>query len=270
MSNIFLTIKTRFQPFLRNKHMQNNRFILAGLLAIALTACGGGGGDDDGVKVNQPTNGGDNATQELDIGYKIYSNGKRVDDEDDEHADEHPQNRLNVMNLDGRNLVIIPDNVKSQGVLRLEDSTTKRWVGGADLSYARYGVVSYIKENKDYLFFQGIQTKEKDMPTDNGVKYSGNAVAYRIADRALDKGTVEFTANFKDKKMSGSIKLDNFGTLKYDTISIEENEFHGSQWDGKTTNKIQGSFYGAKAAEMAGGFDGQGIKGTFGAKKQSK
>ena len=127
-----------------------------------------------------------------------------------------------------------------------------------------------IKENKDYLFFQGIQTKEKDMPTDNGVKYSGNAVAYRIADRALDKGTVEFTANFKDKKMSGSIKLDNFGTLKYDTISIEENEFHGSQWDGKIANKIQGSFYGAKAAEMAGGFDGQGIKGTFGAKKQSK
>lgn len=40
--------------------MQNNRFILASLLAFALTACGGGGGGDDGVQVNQPTQQGDN------------------------------------------------------------------------------------------------------------------------------------------------------------------------------------------------------------------
>ena len=250
--------------------MQNNRLILAGLLAFALTACGGGGGDD-GVKVNPQTNGGDNVTQELDIGYKIYSNGQRVDDDDEDNAaDLHPQNRLNVMNLDGRNLVIIPNGVQSKGILRTEDSTMKRWVGGADLSYARYGVVSYVKENKDYLFFQGIETKEKDMPTDNGVKYSGNAVAYRIADRALDKGTVSFTADFKDRKMTGSINLEKFGTLKYDDIKIDGNEFDGIQWNATTANTIEGSFYGKNAAEMAGGFDGQGIKGTFGAKKQSK
>ena len=249
--------------------MQSNRLILAILLTFALTACGGGGGDD-GVKVNPQTNGGDNVTQELDVGYKIFSNGIEVDDEEEDNAgDLYPQNRLNVMNLDGRNLVIIPDGVQSQSILRTEDSTMRRWVG-ANLSYARYGVIAFDKEKKDYLFFQGIETKEKDMPTDNGVKYSGYAVAYRIADRALDKGTVSFTADFKDKKMTGSINLDNFGTLKYDNINIDEHECDGIQWDGKTTNKIQGSFYGEKAAEMAGGFDGQGIKGTFGAKKQSK
>ena len=134
--------------------------------------------------------------------YKIYSNGIEVDDEEEDNAgDLYPQNRLNVMNLDGRNLVIIPN--KETGIVNRNANGVSGLVGGGELSYARYGVLSF-SDKKDYIFVQGIEsqkTKKTDMPNTNGVKYSGNAVAYRLADRALDKGTVEFTANFKDKKI---------------------------------------------------------------------
>lgn len=248
---------------------------LTALSVFALAACGGGGSDSP-VQTTQPTKQPNNtkptthvADGKLDVEYEIYRNGREIDD--DKAEDKYPQNRLNVMNLDGRNLVIIPDGLQSQGILRLEDSTIKRWVGGADLSYARYGVISYLKENKDYIFVQGIEsqeTKKWDMPNTNGVIYKGNAVAYRISDGALDKGTVEFTANFaaKNKNMNGSIKLEKFGTLTYNNIKIDGNDFEG----GAGLRKIDGNFYGPQATEMAGEFEDKGIIGVFGAKKQGK
>ena len=259
---------------------------LTALSVFALAACGGGGSDspvqttqstkqDNNVKPQQSQQQSQKPQQQqqqqqvkLDVEYEIYRNGKEINN-DDAAEDKYPQNRLNVMNLDGRNLVIIPDGVQSKGILRLEDSTMKRWVGGADLSYARYGVISYLKENKDYIFVQGVEsqeTKKWDMPNTNGVIYKGNAVAYHISDGALDKGTVTFTANFKNKNMSGSINLKQFGTLSFDNIKIDGNDFEG----GSGARKIEGDFYGAKAAEMAGEFEAKdkGIIGVFGAKKQ--
>ena len=250
---------------------------LTALSVFALAACGGGGSDSP-VQTTQPTKQPNNtkpstpvADGKLDVEYEIYRNGREIDD--DKAEDKYPQNRLNVMNLDGRNLVIIPDGVQSKGILRLEDRTMKRWVGGADLSYARYGVISYLKENKDYIFVQGIEsqeTKKLDMPNTNGVIYKGNAVAYRISDGTLDKGTVEFTANFaaKSKNMNGSINLEKFGTLTYNNIKIDGNDFEGKSG----ARKIDGDFYGPKAAEMAGEFEAKdkGIIGVFGAKKQGK
>ena len=253
--------------------MQNNRFILAGLLAIALTACGGGGGDDDGVKVNQPTNGGDNATQKVNnVSYMKFSEGQRIKGDD---SGEFPQ--LNIMNLDGRNLEIIPANVSSKSTIQTNDSNISRLVG-ANLSYARYGVISYKKDKRDYIFWQGILTQENDMPNVNNVQYNGYAVGYRRADGATDKGTSSFTAHFKDKKMTGTIKLEKFGTFQFDDIKIDKNTFEGTQ-EVKVPNQslptyhnISGGFYGAKAEEVAGGFfnSGKEIIGTFGAKKQSK
>ena len=241
---------------------------LTALSVFALAACGGGGSDSP-VQTTQPTKQPNNtkptthvADGKLDVEYEIYRNGREIDD--DKAEDKYPQNRLNVMNLDGRDLVIIPN--KETGIVNRNANGVKGLVGGGDLSYARYGVLSF-NDKKDYIFVQGIEsqeTKKWDMPNTNNVTYTGNAVAYRISNGELDKGTVKF----KNPNMNGSINLEKFGTLTYNNIKIVGNDFEG----GAGLRKIDGDFYGPKAAEMAGEFEAKdkGIIGVFGAKKQGK
>lgn len=249
---------------------------LTALSVFALAACGGGGSDSP-VQTTQSTKQPNNtkpstpvADGKLDVEYDIYRNGREIK-HDDAAEDRYQQNRLNVMNLDGKNFTIIPNNEK--GIVNRNANGVSGLVGGGELSYARYGVLSFSNDKKDYIFVQGVEsqeTKKWDMPNTNGVIYKGNAVAYHISDGALDKGTVTFTANFADKNpnMSGSINLEKFGILKYNNIKIDGNDFEG----GSGARKIEGDFYGAKAAEMAGEFEAKdkGIIGVFGAKKQGK
>ena len=262
------------------KTMNAKLFALTALSVLALAACGGGGGSDSPVQTTQPTKQDNNvnpqpnpkpnpqppaADGKLDVEYDIYHNGIEIE-HDDAAEDHYQQNRLNVMNLDGRDFKIIPN--KQTGIVSRNENGANGLVGGGELSYARYGVLSF-SDKKDYIFVQGIEsqkTKKTDMPNTNGVKYSGNAVAYRISDGKKDQGTVTFTANFADKNpnMNGVIKLNTFGTFTYNNIEIDGNDFEG----GSGARKIEGDFYGEKAKEMAGEFKVNGIKGVFGAKKQ--
>ena len=272
------------------KTMNAKLFALTALSVLALAACGGGGGSDSPVQTTQETKQPNNVQQQqqqkpqqqsqqqsqqqqpvtgkLDVEYDIYRNGREIND-DDAAEDRYQQNRLNVMNLDGREFVIIPN--KQTSIVSRNENGANGLVGGGELMYARYGVLSFSDKNdkKDYIFVQGIEsqkTKKWDMPNTNGVKYSGNAVAYRISDGKKDQGTVTFTANFADRNpnMNGVIKLNTFGTFTYNNIKIDGNDFEG----GSGARKIEGDFYGEKAKEMAGEFKVNGIKGVFGAKKQ--
>ena len=238
-----------------------------------LVACGGGGSDDPNrppVKVVDHTNPNPpkpapSAQQDVDPEYMIYQNGRRIDDDNDER---YRQTQLNVMNLDGRNLEIIPTGSIGSIVTTNEGSTgIKRTVGGADLQYARFGVISYTQEGKDYIFHQGVETAERDMPRVGTANYTGNAVGYRTADGFVETGTANFTANFVTKKMTkADINFKTLGQFSLKNARIDDDEFEGRNG----SLKMEGNFYGQKAAELAGKFSdtSKGVVGVFGAKKQ--
>lgn len=258
--------------------MKNTFALITILSALTLTACGGGGSDSP-VAVNQPTNSGNpvvNPNQQLVYDYLIYENGTEISVANGwANADPYPQNRLNIMNIDGRNIEIVPAGV-SGAVLELEDKSKgiRKTVGG-NLSYGRYGIISYDKENKDYEFFQGIPSIS--IPKAGTATYKGYAVAIRPYDRVISKGTSSFNVDFGKKTLSGEIKTEKFGNFKFDTGEIKQyNDFSFRNTD---VNKPDiggiGEFVGDNAAEMVGSFSHldhnnpkNNISGTFGAKKQ--
>ena len=239
------------------------------LSLLTLTACGGGGGSDRPVTVNSPTDGGNpvvNPNQQLDYDYYIFKDSLPLDYEEDKQASNYPQNRLNIMNLDGRNIEIVPPNVSGSVIETYEGSTGIRRTVGGNLSYARYGVISYEKEKKDYSFYQGIPSSS--IPKSGTATYKGGAVAFRPSDRVVSKGTSSFEVDFKVKTVKGEIDTEKFGKVTLNG-GIKED------WGGFGGGTFQGAFYGDNAAEMAGEFTRHDtsnpkndIYGTFGAKKQ--
>ncbi|MBQ9682248.1 MAG: transferrin-binding protein-like solute binding protein [Neisseriaceae bacterium] len=244
--------------------MKRTFALVATLSLLTLTACGGG--SDSPVAVNQPTNSGNpvvNPNQQLDYDYVVFKNGTNTNAD---HDDGYPQNRLNIMNLDGRNIEILPPNVSGSIVETYEGSTGIRRTVGGNLSYARYGVISYEKEKKDYSFYQGIPSAS--IPKTGTATYKGGAVAFRPADRAVSKGTSSFNVDFAQKTVVGEIDTEKFGKVSLNG-GIKED------WGGFGGGNFQGAFYGDNAAEMAGEFTRHDtsnpkndIYGTFGAKKQ--
>ena len=256
--------------------MKNTFALIAIFSALTLTACGGGGGSDSPVSVNQPTNGGNpvvNPNQPLNYDYAIFENGKRVDGPSwaDNAEPTYPQNRLNIMNLDGRNLEILPTGVTGS-IVSLEDKSKgiRKTVGG-NLSYARYGIISYDKEKKDYVFFQGIPSVS--IPKSGTATYKGYAVAIRPSDREISKGTSSFSVDFANKTLTGEIKTEKFGDFVFNQGTIDKDDSFYIKDDKNLIG--YGEFAGTNAAEMAGEFSQRDasnpkndIYGTFGAKKQ--
>lgn len=139
------------------------------------------------------------------------------------------------------------------------------------------------------MFLQGERTDEKEIPNDqnivyrgswyghiaNGTSWSGNASDKEGGNRA------EFTVNFGEKKITGTLTAENRQAATF-TIDgkIEGNGFSGTaktaelgfDLDQKNTTrtpkayitdaKVQGGFYGPKAEELGGWFAYPGDKQT--------
>lgn len=140
------------------------------------------------------------------------------------------------------------------------------------------------------MFLQGERTDEKEIPKEqqdivyrgswyghiaNGTSWSGNASNATSGNRA------EFTVNFADKKITGTLTADNRQEATF-TIdgNIKDNGFEGtaktaeSGFDLDQSNttrtpkayitdaKVQGGFYGPKAEELGGWFAYPGDKQT--------
>lgn len=264
---------------------------LLGTTLFTLTACGGGGSGDtqSGVSLNSSVNpnvsvsytsgnnnNNNNATLPEQQGqtmywrdYLIYENGKAVRSttEGFEGAETgYPQNDFTLMNLDGRKFPIPAEN-NSEKLIEINDKDKgTRATIGTNLSYARYGVVSYDKENMDYVFYQGYATDEKQMPKTGKFTYTGFAVGYRESDRAVSKGTSSFNVNFGERTINGTIALDKFGTHSVQAT------INGNEIVGNSNGINEGFFYGKNAQEMAGDFSvshqGKYIEGNFGAKRK--
>lgn len=139
------------------------------------------------------------------------------------------------------------------------------------------------------MFLQGERTDEKEIPSDQNVVYRGSwyghiANGTSWSGNASDKeggNRAEFTVNFGEKKITGTLTAENRQEATF-TIDgkIEGNGFSGTaktaelgfDLDQKNTTrtpkayitdaKVQGGFYGPKAEELGGWFAYQGDKQT--------
>ncbi|HEZ2786259.1 TPA: transferrin-binding protein-like solute binding protein [Neisseria meningitidis] len=141
------------------------------------------------------------------------------------------------------------------------------------------------------MFLQGERTDEKEIPSEQNIVYRGSWYGYIANDKstswsgnasnATSGNRAEFTVNFADKKITGTLTADNRQEATF-TIdgNIKDNGFEGtaktaeSGFDLDQSNttrtpkayitdaKVQGGFYGPKAEELGGWFAYQGDKQT--------
>lgn len=139
------------------------------------------------------------------------------------------------------------------------------------------------------MFLQGERTDEKEIPSEQNVVYRGSwyghiASSTSWSGNASDKeggNRAEFTVNFGEKKITGTLTAENRQAATF-TIDgkIEGNGFSGTaktaelgfDLDQKNTTrtpkayitnaKVQGGFYGPKAEELGGWFAYPGDKQT--------
>lgn len=139
------------------------------------------------------------------------------------------------------------------------------------------------------MFLQGERTDEKEIPSEQNIVYRGSwyghiASSTSWSGNASDKeggNRAEFTVNFGEKKITGTLTAENRQEATF-TIDgkIEGNGFSGTaktaelgfDLDQKNTTrtpkayitdaKVQGGFYGLKAEELGGWFAYQGDKQT--------
>lgn len=133
------------------------------------------------------------------------------------------------------------------------------------------------------MFLQGERTDEKEIPSEQNIVYRGSWYGYIANDKstswsgnasnATSGNRAEFTVNFADKKITGTLTADNRQEATF-TIdgNIKDNGFEGtaktaeSGFDLDQSNttrtpkayitdaKVQGGFYGPKAEELGGWF----------------
>lgn len=139
------------------------------------------------------------------------------------------------------------------------------------------------------MFLQGERTDEKEIPNEQNVVYRGSwyghiANGTSWSGNASDKeggNRAEFTVNFGDKKITGTLTADNRQAATF-TIdgNIKDNGFEGTAKTAEsgfdldqsnttrtpkayiTNAKVQGGFYGPKAEELGGWFAYPGDKQT--------
>lgn len=139
------------------------------------------------------------------------------------------------------------------------------------------------------MFLQGERTDEKEIPSEQNIVYRGSWYGHIAsstswsgnASNATSGNRAEFTVNFADKKITGTLTADNRQEATF-TIdgNIKDNGFEGtaktaeSGFDLDQSNttrtpkayitdaKVQGGFYGPKAEELGGWFAYPGDKQT--------
>ena len=144
-------------------------------------------------------------------------------------------------------------------------------------SDVRFGIISSVdKDIPTYMFYNGNPTQV--MPT-RSATYSGNAIFMGDFDGKDDnkkeypKGTSEFTINFGEKKLSGSLTTEDKKVININA-DIINNAFVGSatsdHFKADAKVEVQGKFFGKNAKELGGIAESHddSFSAAFGAQKQ--
>lgn len=140
-------------------------------------------------------------------------------------------------------------------------------------SNVRFGAIESQDPSQDDIFFyNGYPTTS--MPSSSVVTYRGDSIISADTDKLPDedylKGSSTFTADFGNKKLTGTISAGNVDVVTVDA-KISENGFAGTAKSALLNSQgtAEGKFYGENAKELGGlvKANDNSWGGTFAAKK---
>ena len=182
---------------------------------------------------------------------------------------------LNVLNVEGKSIDIVPAGMSSYEVLDIDSGNVTRLISGTKYKNVRWGLIDQESLKNRYLLAYGVNSTT-NMPTTGQATYVGKGVhTYASNGKLVDSyklSNAKFNVNFADKSLEGTITpADNesFGNVNEVKLSAK---IDGNQFTGKTAEGTEaaGRFYGYDANELAGHYvNPQTIQlGVFGAQKQ--
>lgn len=254
----------------------NNKLLSAFTIGstILLMACSGGGKSDNSstpMLIGGTTNTGSTTattnTSSTKIDTSIQGNIITLNPANDRVAKTNTQTlsttEINKVVVDGKTIHFTPGSGLSGNLINLQSNSSVR-VGGANLSYTRYGYVKEGANSTPYVFAQGKVTTD-NMPTTGTAQYKGNAT--HVENGAISLATAQFNVDYRNKTLTGTIKPSSGTEIVLDA-NITGNRFQ-STGQGVGRMITNGYFYGANAEELGGTYQNMNgnINGAFGAKK---
>ena len=254
------------------------KFSLTALAALTLAACGSSGGGDAGSSSQAPTK--DNQAAQATQSAKNQSNsvspssdnktgGAIVVDSDNKGnvtaktvALTSPD--LYKINVDGKDIPIgFGPGISSRGWTVASAQTIngmklngKLEVCCGSYSNVRFGAIESQDPSQDDIFFyNGYPTTS--MPSSGVASYSGDSIISADTDKLPDedyvKGSSTFSADFGNKKLTGTISAGNVDVVKVDA-NISGNGFTGTAKSDLLNSQgtAEGKFYGENAKELGG------------------
>lgn len=256
------------------------KFSLTALAALTLAACGSSGGGDAGsssqaptkdkpaTQANQPTKKQNNSNTPM----LPSSNNKTggvivVDDEGGRVVTKNialTSPNLYKINVDGKDIPIGFGPGISSGDWTVSKAQTingmklngKLEVCCGSYSNVRFGAIeSQDPSQDDILFYNGYPTTS--MPSSGVASYRGDSIISADTDKLPDedylKGSSSFTADFGNKKLTGTLSTHNKDVVKIDA-NISGNGFSGTAKSDllNSQGKAEGKFYGENAKELGG------------------
>lgn len=267
--------------------MKLKEMCLLGISAAVLAACGGGGGSSPDVSATDTVKKNPEPALTKVAGVAVTGTATYLTPlssipikTEGGRIEINREGSINVLEVDGKKITLIPQGVRSGGFHREETNTTTKAVG-ANLEYARYGWYSAPLTDKSYrayLFYQGHITPEANIPVSGTARYEGLALVSAVdrltrnGDFFLKQGSSSFDVDFGAKTVKGDIRLSD---SKYSRIPLQGNISQSGNQFGAITNemRLEGIFLGPQANEMAGAFSYNpdlrtSLIGTFGAKQK--
>lgn len=256
------------------------KFSLTALATLTLAACGSSGGGDAGsrsqaptkdkpaTQANQPTKKQNNSNTPM----LPSSNNKTggvivVDNEGDNVVTKNialTSPNLYKINVDGKDIPIgFGPGISSVGwaVSKAQTINGMKLNGKLEVccgtySNVRFGAIESQDPSQDDIFFyNGYPTTS--MPSSSVVTYRGDSIISADTDKLPDedylKGSSTFTADFGNKKLTGTISAGNVDVVTVDA-KISGNGFLGTAKSALLNSQgtAEGKFYGENAKELGG------------------
>lgn len=256
------------------------KFSLTALAALTLVACGSSGGGDAGSSSQAPTK--DKQAAQTTQSPKNQGNSSNsVSPSSDNKTGgvivvENEGNNvvtknialtspdLYKINVDGKDIPIgFGPSISSRGWTVASAQTIngmklngKLEVCCGSYSNVRFGAIESQDPSQDDIFFyNGYPTTS--MPSSGVASYRGDSIISADTDKLPDedylKGSSSFTADFGNKKLTGTLSTHNKDVVKIDA-NISGNGFSGTAKSEllNSQGKAEGKFYGENAKELGG------------------
>ena len=256
------------------------KFSLTALATLTLAACGSSGGGDAGSSSQAPTK--DKQAAQTTQPAKKQNNSNTpmlpssnnktggvivVDNEGDNVVTKNialTSPNLYKINVDGKDIPIgFGPGISARGWTQATAKTIngmklngKLEVCCGSYSNVRFGAIeSQDPSQDDILFYNGYPTTS--MPSSGVASYRGDSIISADTDKLPDedylKGSSSFTADFGNKKLTGTLSTHNKDVVKIDA-NISGNGFSGTAKSDllNSQGKAEGKFYGENAKELGG------------------